>query len=40
MSREMRNYERKLLKEMEEASFWKKLWKAIELSSIYNKMGE
>ncbi len=42
MSVEMRNYEKKLLKEMEEAKLfsWKKLWKAIELSSIYNKMGE
>ena len=42
MSREMRSYEKKLLKEMEEAKFfsWKKLWKVIELSSIYNKIGE
>ena len=42
MSKDMRSYEKKLLKEMEEAKFfsWKKLWKAIELSSIYNMMCE
>lgn len=42
MSRELRNYEKKLMKEMEEAKFfsWKKLWKAIELSSLYSMVSE
>ncbi len=42
MSSDLRKYEAKLIKEMEETKFfsWKRLWKAIELSSIYNKVGE
>ena len=42
MSKDMRNYEKKLLKEMEEAKFfsWKRIWKAFQLSSLLNAYGE
>ncbi len=38
----LRQHEAKILKEMESAKAfsWKRLWKAIELSSIYNVLGE
>lgn len=38
----LRQYEAKIRKEMEEAKAfsWKKLWKAIELSNLYNMMAE
>ncbi len=38
----LRQYEAKILKEMEEskAFSWKRIWKAIELSSLYNVLGE
>ena len=41
-NQELRQYESKILKEMEEskAFSWKRLWKAIELSSLYNVLGE
>lgn len=38
----LRQHEARILKEMEEAKAfsWKKIWKAIELSSIYSVLGE
>lgn len=38
----LRQHEAKILKEIEEskAFSWKRLWKAIELSSIYSVLGE
>ncbi len=38
----LRQHEAKILREMEEskAFSWKRLWKAIELSSIYSVLGE
>ncbi len=40
--RALRQYEAKILKEMEESKVfsWKRIWKAIELSSLYNVLGE
>ncbi len=42
MSRDMRKYEQQIIKEMEEAKFfsWKRIWKAVQLSSLYNVLGE
>ena len=38
----LRQHEAKILSEMEELKVfsWKRLWKAIELSSIYSVLGE
>ena len=38
----LRQCEAKIMKEMEETKVfsWKRLWKAIELSSIYSVLGE
>ena len=38
----LRECEAKIMKEMEEskAFSWKRLWKAMELSSIYSVLGE
>lgn len=42
MSREMRKYEEQIIKEMENEKFfsWKRFWKAVQLSSLYNVLGE
>lgn len=42
MSREIRKYEEQIIKEMEETKFfsWKRIWKAIQLSSLLNAYGK
>lgn len=41
MKRELRKYEQQIIKEMESAKFfsWKRIWKAIELSSICDMLS-